>query len=208
MCCPRRSSTRQLSQRRERKSSSRTKRSCRATRWGRGGADWVVRQELLGVERDQDRRTRHRFQDSNGQRWPDRHSGPVSGNGCELRVTSSRARLDDHQTWDMLQENEPTDAFLRKLKKFQVDKRPSSKVPLWQLQEGRHGATGQGSKDSGKDRGGWDSNTSTIYRSVAVKNLHKLLSDTQHPLNHVLSSQVYRRASSQRLRWQDQDLQI
>ena len=31
---------------------------------------------------------------------------------------------------------------------------------------------------------------STIYRSVAVKRLHRFLSDTQHQLNHVLSSQV------------------
>ena len=31
---------------------------------------------------------------------------------------------------------------------------------------------------------------STIYGSVAVKRLHRILSDTQHPLNHVLSSQV------------------
>ena len=41
---------------------------------------------------------------------------------------------------------------------------------------------------------------STIYGSVAVKRLHRILSDAQHPLNHVLSSQVSRRASSQRLR--------
>ena len=31
---------------------------------------------------------------------------------------------------------------------------------------------------------------STIYGSVAVKRLHRILSDTKHPLNHVLSSQV------------------
>ena len=41
---------------------------------------------------------------------------------------------------------------------------------------------------------------STIYGSVAVKRLHRILSDAHHPLNHVLSSQVSRRASSQRLR--------
>ena len=41
---------------------------------------------------------------------------------------------------------------------------------------------------------------STIYGSVAVKRLHRILSDAHHLLNQVLSSQVSRRASSQRLR--------
>ena len=41
---------------------------------------------------------------------------------------------------------------------------------------------------------------STTYGSVVVKKLHRILSDTQHPLNHVLFSQASRRASSQRLR--------
>ena len=41
---------------------------------------------------------------------------------------------------------------------------------------------------------------STMYGSVAVKKLHRILSDTRHPLNHVLFSQAFRRASSQRLR--------
>ena len=41
---------------------------------------------------------------------------------------------------------------------------------------------------------------STMYGSVAVKKLHRILSEAQHPLNHVLSSQASRRASSQRLR--------
>ena len=34
------------------------------------------------------------------------------------------------------------------------------------------------------------SNTKYIYGSVSVKKLHRTMSDTQHPLNHVLSSQV------------------
>ena len=39
-----------------------------------------------------------------------------------------------------------------------------------------------------------------IYRSVAVKKLHGILSDTHHSLNHAMSSKASRRDSSQRLR--------
>ena len=41
---------------------------------------------------------------------------------------------------------------------------------------------------------------SAIYECVVLKNLHRILIDTRHPLNHVLSSQASRRDSSQRLR--------
>ena len=41
---------------------------------------------------------------------------------------------------------------------------------------------------------------STIYGSVAVKKLHRILSEAQHPLNHVLFSQASGRAFSQRSR--------
>ena len=41
---------------------------------------------------------------------------------------------------------------------------------------------------------------STKYRSVAVKKLLRIRSDDYHPLNHVLSFQASRRASSRRLR--------
>ena len=41
---------------------------------------------------------------------------------------------------------------------------------------------------------------STMYGSVVVKTMHRILSDAHLPLNHVMSSQASRRASSQRLR--------
>ena len=67
---------------------------------------------------------------------------------------------------------------------------------LWQPQEGRHGAAGQGSKGQQHVSLGQRQQhkvIGTICRSVAMKKLHRILSDTQHPLNHVLSPRAFRR---------------
>ena len=61
---------------------------------------------------------------------------------------------------------------------------------------------GEGKKDNSEDTGDRDTVAvpSTFYGSVAVKKLHRILSDTRHPLNHVLSSQASRCDFSNRLR--------
>ena len=100
--------------------------------------------------------------------------------------------------------------FLRKLEKFKVDKNilvhfyqtiiQSAMLYNQVSQEGRHRATGQGSRTAAKMVGAETATPSTIYGSVAVEKMHRILSDTHHLLNHVLSSQVSRHASSQQLR--------
>ena len=102
--------------------------------------------------------------------------------------------------------------FLRKLKRFQVDKKimahfyqtiiqsailynqvcyfgSSRKVDIEQLDE----ATRTAANIVGTDI----AVLSTICGYVAVKKLHRILFDTWHPLNHVLTSQVSRHDSSQ-----------
>ena len=77
----------------------------------------------------------------------------------------------------------------------QLHKEPNQ--ALWQPQEGRHGAAGQGSKGQQQRSLGQRQQhkvIGTICRSVAMKKLHRILSDTQHPLNHVLSPRASRRA--------------
>ena len=105
--------------------------------------------------------------------------------------------------------------FLRKLKQFKVDK--NILVCFYQTiiqsamlynQVCYFGNSGKAdterldkvARTAAKIVGAETATPSTIYGSVAVKRLHRILSDAHHPLNHVLSSQVSRRASSQRLR--------
>ena len=101
--------------------------------------------------------------------------------------------------------------FLRKLKQFKVDKNilvcfyqtiiqsamlynqvcyfgNSKKADTERLDKA--------ARTAAKIVGAETATPSTIYGSVAVKRLHRILSDAHHPLNHVLTSQVSRRASS------------
>ena len=105
--------------------------------------------------------------------------------------------------------------FLRKLKQFQVDKKilvHFYHIIIQSVMYYNQVCNFGNSKKADMewlDKVAWtaaktvEAKTATwslVYRCVAAKKLHRILSDTQHPMNHVLSFQASRHDSSQQLR--------
>ena len=120
-----------------------------------------------------------------------------------------------HQTLRHAEKSEPTHAFSRKTESvtgWQED--PGSLLPdkiqnatfynqaccFDSSKKADTERLGKVARTAAKMEGTETTALSAMYGSVAVKKLHRILWDTQHPLNHALSFQASRRDISQRLR--------